>query len=72
MLKISIDELRGRSPCCARAAIGQAAAPEPRNELPPSCHSITSSAMASRFGGRLKPSVLAVFRLMMNSYLVGN
>src|SRR5215470_17634228 len=32
---------------------------EPRDELP-SPHSITSSAMASRFGGTARPSVIAV------------
>src|SRR5262249_61298726 len=36
------------------------------------CHSysITSSAVASTFGGMVRPSALAVFRLMINSYLV--
>jgi hypothetical protein len=36
-----------------------------------SFHSITSSARASSVGGRSMPSVLAVFRLITNSYLVG-
>lgn len=32
-------------------------------------HAITSSAMASRFGRIVRPSVLAVFMLMANSIL---
>src|SRR5262249_32706071 len=34
-------------------------------------YSITSSARASRVGGTSRPSALAVFRLIANSYLVG-
>jgi hypothetical protein len=34
-------------------------------------HSITSSAMASRVGGIVRPSTLAVLRLTTNSNLVG-
>jgi hypothetical protein len=34
-------------------------------------HSITSSARASRVGGTVRPSALAVFRLITSSYLVG-
>src|SRR5262249_861851 len=34
-------------------------------------HSITSSARASRVGGMSRPSVLAVLRLIVSSYLVG-
>src|SRR5262245_17799049 len=34
-------------------------------------HSITSSARASSIGGTVRPSALAVFRLITNSYLVG-
>src|SRR5262249_12673825 len=45
-------------------------APEPCNELPPP-HSITSSARASRFGGIVRPSALAVLRLITSSNLVG-
>src|SRR6266481_976950 len=37
----------------------------------PSHHSITSSAIASRFGGTSRPSVFAVLRLMVSSNLVG-
>src|SRR6516162_9349343 len=35
-------------------------------------HSITSSARASSVGGTSRPSVLAVFRLITSSYLVGS
>src|SRR5262245_5185249 len=34
-------------------------------------HSITSSARASRVGGTLRPSAFAVFRLIVNSNLMG-
>src|SRR5262249_53885084 len=34
-------------------------------------YSITSSARASRVGGRFRPSALAVLRLMLSSNLVG-
>src|SRR5262249_51335752 len=34
-------------------------------------HSITSSARASRVSGTVRPSALAVVRLITNSYLVG-
>src|ERR1700730_12380421 len=34
-------------------------------------YSITSSAMASKPGGKVRPSVFAVFRLITNSNLVG-
>src|SRR5215470_5630556 len=43
-------------------------AAKPRDELPPS-HSITSSASASMFGGIVRASALAVFRLTTNSNL---
>jgi hypothetical protein len=43
-----------------------------RNELaPPGDHSITSSARASRVGGTVMPSALAVLRLITSRYLVG-
>src|SRR5262249_11223156 len=45
-------------------------AAEQRYELAPS-HSITSSAMESSVGGTVRPSVLAVLRLITSSYLVG-
>src|SRR5262245_17533362 len=45
-------------------------AAEKRDEFP-SLHSITSSARASSVGGTVRPSALAVLRLMTNSYLVG-
>jgi hypothetical protein len=41
----------------------------PRHELA-AVHSITSSATASRFGGMVRPSALAVLRLMANFNLV--
>ena len=41
----------------------------PRAQILP--HSITSSALASRDGGTVRPSALAVFRLMVNSNFVG-
>src|SRR3954470_19438801 len=50
-------------PCCHRPA-GQ------RDELPPSHHSITSSAVASSVAGTSRPSALAVLRLITSSYLV--
>ena len=43
---------------------------EKRDELAP-LHSITSSARARSVGGTVRPSALAVLRLMTNSYLVG-
>src|SRR6516225_5196313 len=43
---------------------------EKRDELAPS-HSITSSARASSVGGTVRPSALAVLRLIVSSYLVG-
>src|SRR4029078_11734258 len=43
---------------------------ETRNEIAPS-HSITSAARASRVGGTLTPSALAVLRLMTSSNVVG-
>ena len=45
-------------------------AAQQRDELPPRCHSITSSARAIRGGGTVRPSALAVFRLMISSTLV--
>src|ERR1700738_2356417 len=42
---------------------------EKRDEVA-SCHSITSSAVASRVGGTARPSILAVEALMTNSNLV--
>src|SRR5262249_61861680 len=49
-------------PTCCRAA-------EQRDELAP-FHSITSSAMASSPGGKLRLNALAVLRLITNSTLV--
>ena len=45
-------------------------AAEQRDELA-SLHSITSSARESSVGGTVRPSALAVLRLMASSYLVG-
>ena len=61
---------RIRSPCCARATSGQAAAPPSRvmNSAPP--HSITSSARPSSGSGTVRPSAFAVFMLMTSSTLV--
>src|SRR5262249_30169205 len=42
-----------------------------RHELAAAAHSITSSARASNVGGTIKPSALAVLRLIVSSYLVG-
>src|SRR5262245_9065735 len=42
---------------------------EPRDERAPS-HSITSSAIASKAGGSVTPSALAVLKLMTNSKVV--
>src|SRR5262245_686631 len=56
----------------ARTFGGQAAAPLNNDELrPPYHHSSNSSARASSVGGTSRPSDLAVFRLIINSNLVG-
>src|SRR5262249_34837402 len=44
---------------------------EERDEVAPSNHSITSSAVASKVAGTVMPSNFAVCRLMMNSNLAG-
>src|SRR5262249_1463228 len=54
----------------ARSERPRGRAAEKRHELAP-FHSITSSARASSVGGISRPSILAVFRLMTSSYLVG-
>src|SRR5262249_53506251 len=54
---------RRQRPRCRRA-------PEQRDELA-APHSITSSARASTVVGTSRPSVLAVFRLIVSTYLVG-
>ena len=43
---------------------------EPRDELPPSDHWITSSAVANSVSGMVRPSALAVLRLMTSSIFV--
>jgi hypothetical protein len=45
-------------------------APEPRDERP-ALHWITSSAVANSVSGIVRPSALAVLRLMTSSNLVG-
>src|SRR5262245_46607704 len=45
-------------------------AAEQRDEVAALHHSITSSAMASSPGGKLRPNTLAVLRLITNSNLV--
>ena len=61
--------------CCARAASGHsagAATALPSNAMKSRrFHSITSSARASSVGGTVRPSALAVVRLMTRSNLVG-
>jgi hypothetical protein len=51
--------------------VNRAAAPRLRNKLPPS-YSMTSSAMASRLDGMVRPSAFAVLRLMTISNFVGS
>src|SRR5262249_7975265 len=46
-------------------------AAEQRDERAPLHHSITSSARPSSIGGTVRPIVLAVFRLITSSNLVG-
>src|SRR5262249_14652980 len=58
LLRARRERPRGRRPA------------EQRDELAPSHHSITSSASASKRSGMVRPSVLAVFRLITNSNLV--
>src|SRR6266436_8991949 len=55
---------RDERPRCRRAA-------EQGDELAP-IHSITSSARASSIGGMVRPSALAVLRLMTKSYFVAS
>ena len=50
---------------------GYCPAAEQSDELAPRAHSITSSARASKVAGTSRPSALAVFRLIISSYLVG-
>src|SRR5215831_4825539 len=49
---------------------GRRRAAEQRDEVAPPDHSITSSAMARSPGGNVRPSALAVLRLIRNSNLV--
>src|SRR4029453_6901886 len=57
-------------PRAARCRPRSRRAAEQRDELAP-LHSITSSARASSVGGTVRPSALAVLRLITSSYLVG-
>ena len=58
--------------CCVLATSGQRRrAAEQSDECAPRRHSITSSARASSVGDRVRPSALAVFRLIRSSSLVG-
>src|SRR5215208_1106388 len=61
-----VDLLRtcAKRPCCRSAA-------NEHNKLPP-LHSITSSAARSSPSGMVRPSALAVLRLITNSNLVGS
>jgi hypothetical protein len=62
---------RMRSPCCALAASGHAAAVPPSSVMKVrALHSITSSARASRVGGTVMPSTLAAWTLITSSILV--
>jgi hypothetical protein len=56
---------------CPRRERPRHRASEPCNELAP-FHSITSSARASRFGGMVRPSALAVLRLRTISMRLDN
>src|SRR5262244_3931850 len=56
---------RRARPCHSRAA-------EQGDEIATAAHSITSSARTSSVGGIVRPSALAVLRLMTNSISVGN
>src|SRR5262249_23346953 len=56
--------------CARRQRPRDCRAAENRYELAPP-HSITSSARASRLSGTVRPSALAVLRLIASSYLVG-
>src|SRR5262249_22206327 len=55
----------------ARRKRPRSRAAEQRDEIAPPNHSITSSARASSDGGTVRPSALAVLRLITSSYLVG-
>src|SRR4029077_14981124 len=54
----------------AQRKYGGGAAAQQRDELA-ALHSITSSARASSMGGTVRPSALAVLRLITSSILVG-
>src|SRR6516225_4838672 len=56
--------------CCARHHRPRHGAPEPRDECP-SFHWITSSAVANSVSGMVRPSALAVFKLMTSRTFTG-
>jgi hypothetical protein len=60
---------RGLLPLCRERPRSSRTA-EQRDELAPSHHSITSSARASRDGGTVRPSTLAVCVFMISSKLL--
>src|SRR5262245_3776792 len=60
-----------RSSCERQGGGGHRRAAEQGDELPTLHHSITSSASAITVGGTVRPSVVAVLRLMANSNLAG-
>src|SRR5262245_37254374 len=68
--RAEIPDHRHRRLLRARRARPRRCAAQERDELA-TLHSITSSARASTVVGMSRPSALAVFRLMTNSYLVG-
>jgi hypothetical protein len=70
-VELSVDQAQAvtyrRARVTARRGWHNRRAPEQRDELAPSDHSITSSAVASSVGGTVRPSALAVLRLMTSS-----
>src|SRR5262249_47670823 len=60
---LALLRLRHHRPRCRRAT-------EQRDELAPTDHSITSSAVESSVGGTVRPSILAVPALITNSNLL--
>src|SRR5262245_10191049 len=56
---------------CPRRHRPSSRAAKQRGELAAPNHSITSSAATSNLSGTVRPSILAVLRLMTSSYFVG-
>jgi hypothetical protein len=69
-LVADITEDRQRQLLRARRNRPSRRATEKLDELAPAHHSMTSSAVASKFGGTVRPSAFAVPRLMASSNLV--